>query len=113
MPKVTLARRWNPGVEVHLPGDVVEVDEVTADWLKRSGATVEGAAHRSGRERPAQPVEQEPEAAASEPEEDSDEATGVTRPARAASIEVWRKYAEKQGIAVKGLSKQELIAATK
>ncbi|WP_288833676.1 hypothetical protein [uncultured Corynebacterium sp.] len=109
MPKVTLARRWNPGVAAYLPGDVVEVDEATAEWLKRTGATVEGAARKP--ERPAAPVE--PEAAASEPEEDPDEATGVTRPARTASVEVWRKFAEKQGIATKGLSKQELIAATK
>ena len=35
------------------------------------------------------------------------------KPAKAAGVEAWRKYAESKGIATKGLSKQELIAATR
>lgn len=49
------------------------------------------------------PVESEP----AEVDEDAD------KPAKAASAEAWRKYAESKGIATKGLSKQELIAATR
>ena len=37
----------------------------------------------------------------------------VERPARAASIDDWRKYAESQGIVTKGLAKKDIIAATR
>ena len=36
----------------------------------------------------------------------------VPRPAKAASLDEWRKYAEAQGIVTKGLSKKDIIAAT-
>lgn len=49
------------------------------------------------------PVESEPAMA----DDDAD------KPAKAAGVEAWRKYAESKGIATKGLSKQELIAATR
>lgn len=36
----------------------------------------------------------------------------ITRPAKAASIAEWRRFAEAQGIVTKGLSKKDIIAAT-
>ena len=42
-----------------------------------------------------------------------EDAEGAEKPAKAAHIDVWRKYAETKGIATKGLTKQELIAATR
>lgn len=107
MPKVTLARHWNPGTAMHLPGEVVDVDEATADWLARTGALApeQAAPKRAAAEKkPAQPAEVET------PEEDPSEAEVVKRPARTAPVEEWRKYAAAQGYDVKGLSKQELIA---
>ena len=48
-----------------------------------------------------------------EPEPKPSETAGeVARPARAASIEDWRKYAESLGIVTKGLAKKDIIAAT-
>lgn len=107
MPKVTLARHWNPGTAMHVPGEVVDVDEATADWLARTGALApEQAAPKrpAAEKKPAQPAEVET------PEEDPSEAEVVKRPARTAPVEEWRKYAAAQGYDVKGLSKQELIA---
>ena len=107
MPKVTLARHWNPGTAMHVPGEVVDVDEETAGWLARTGALVtEQAAPKrpAAQKKPAQPSKVET------PEEDPGEAEVVKRPARTAPIGEWRKYAAAQGYDVKGLSKQELIA---
>ncbi|MCT1491348.1 hypothetical protein M3G47_01280 [Corynebacterium sanguinis] len=107
MPKVTLARHWNPGTAMHLPGEVVEVDDTTADWLARTGALApeQAVSQRPAAEKkPAQPAEVET------PAEDPDDAEVVKRPARTAPVEEWRKYAQSLGYDVKGLTKQELIA---
>ena len=117
MPKVTLARHWNPGTAMHVPGEVVDVDEETAGWLARTGALVtEQAAPKrpAAQKKPAQPSKvetpEEDPGEAETPEEDPGEAEVVKRPARTAPIGEWRKYAAAQGYDVKGLSKQELIA---
>lgn len=44
---------------------------------------------------------------------DDEPAEDVKRPAKTAPVDAWRKYAESLGVEVKGLSKQEIIAATK
>ena len=111
MRTITLARYWNPGNSFYKPGDVVEVEESTAEWLERTGAAA----------KPQAKAVPQPRDTVKKPAEDDDEApeAAVTaggeheRPARTASIDVWREFAEAQGITTKGLSKQELIAATK
>lgn len=108
MVKVTLAKYWSPEDVVHPPGSVLEVDEGTAQWLKRCGALVDESAKSAAVKPVAKPKQQaKPE---SEPKKD---AGSVERPVRAASIDDWRKYAESLGIVTKGLSKKELIAATR
>lgn len=109
MPKVTLGRFWSPGVEMHAPGDVVEVDEATAKWLEETGALDVDVVKPAG----VKPVVETPEPEAPAEPEPEPKTAGGERPARAASIDAWREYAEKQGIATKGLSKQEIIAATR
>lgn len=109
MVKVTLAKYWSPKDVVHPPGSVVEVDEETAQWLKACGALVDPSAKTSVKKpvaKPKQEVNSEPEPKAAAPADD------VERPARAASIDDWRKYAESLGIVTKGLSKKDIIAAT-
>lgn len=113
MPKVTLSRFWNPGENRFVPGDVVDVDAETAEWLESTGAlaTVKLAV----KSKPVKPadddaVDEQVDPDADEPGEDDDSAA---RPARTAPIDTWREYAESLGIATKGLSKQELIAATR
>jgi|GEM_PF-2016430 len=46
------------------------------------------------------------------PTEDAEPVETITRPAKAASIAEWRRFAEAQGIVTKGLSKKDIIAAT-
>ena len=106
MPKVTLACHWNPGNAVHRPGDVVDVDDATAQWLQRAGAVAAPQAKR--RKVAPEPSGSKPEAEAAA--ENPDDAPVVKRPARTAPLEEWRKYAKSQGYDTKGLTKQELIA---
>lgn len=109
MAKVTLAKYWSPEDVVHPPGSVVEVDEETARWLKACGALVDSSAKPAAKKaepKPEPTPEAKPEPKAAEP------ASSVERPARAASIDEWRKYAESLGIVTKGLSKKDIIAAT-
>lgn len=107
MVKVTLAKFWSPEDVVHPPGTVVEVDDETAQWLKSCGALVDSSAKAAVKPvaKPKQEAEPEPKAA--------ETAGSVERPARAASIEDWRKYAESLGIVTKGLAKKDIIAATR
>jgi len=107
MVKVTLSKFWSPEDVVYPPGSVVEVDEDTAQWLKACGALVDSSAAAAVKKPVAKPKQE------SEPEPKADESAGsVERPARAASIDDWRKYAESLGIVTKGLSKKDIIAAT-
>lgn len=109
MVKVTLAKYWSPEDVVHPPGSVVEVDEETAHWLEACGALVDPSA-KTAVKKPELKPKPTPEA---KPEPKADGPAGsVERPARAASIDDWRKYAESLGIVTKGLSKKDIIAAT-
>ena len=100
-------KRQSPEDVVHPPGTVVEVDDETAQWLKSCGALVDTSAKSAVKPvaKPEQVAKPEPKAA--EP------AGEVSRPARAASIDEWRKYAESLGIVTKGLAKKDIIAATR
>lgn len=109
MVKVTLSKYWSPEDVVHPPGTVVEVDDETAQWLKSCGALVDQSAKPAAKKAETKP-KPTPEP---EPEPKTVESAGeVERPARAASIDDWRKYAESLGIVTKGLSKKDIIAAT-
>lgn len=108
MPRVTLARAWNPGEEHYVPGDEVDVDDDVASWLTRTGAVARPARQRpKGAEEPAETGADSP---AGEPDEPAE--TAAKRPARTASLDTWKAFAEKQGIQTKGMSKQDIIAAT-
>lgn len=108
MPEITLGRYWNPGDDHFAPGDVIEVDEAVAEWLARTGAVATPEVVD-----PIEVVDEQPEETGHVAEAPAGAAVATDRPARTASIETWRDYAEAQGIATKGLSKQELIAATR
>lgn len=110
MPRVTLRRAWNPGTAMYVAGDVVDVDDETAEWLERSGALAAPKAAKKTREPEAptgQPQDVAPKQQAPAPAKEA-----PARPARTAPVDTWRAYAEAQGINPKGLSKAELIAAT-
>lgn len=106
MPRVTLSTMFRPGDVLFYPGDTIEVDEDTAARLKACKSLVT--------DRPAKPVAAVKSEATPEPVMNEDPVdAGPTKPKRAASVEAWRTYAEAQGVDVKGLSKQEIVAATR
>lgn len=109
MVKVTLAKHWSPENELYSPGDVVEVDDETARWLDSCGAV--SHAPDKAEKKPAnhKPVDKP---STDDKPEDKPAKGDVLRPAKAASLDEWRKYAEAQGILTKGLSKKDIIAAT-
>ena len=106
MVRVTLAKGCRlPGHPVRPAGFTMDVmDEVFAEFEPRGFFVGE--------------TEDEPTPApATEPVDDefadAEPADEVKRPAKTAPVDMWRKYAESLGVEVKGLSKQEIIAATK
>ncbi|MBK4141184.1 hypothetical protein GWP26_02370 [Corynebacterium macginleyi] len=107
MVTVTLAKYWSPEDVLLPPGSVVEVDDETAGWLDSCGAVRHEADNTAKTESKPTLVEQEAEKPAA-----AAKGGDVPRPAKAAPIDDWRKYAEAQGIVTKGLSKKELIGAT-
>lgn len=108
-----------PGRPLRAAGSVVEVDEETAADLVRRGVVASGAgepavvAAAPADDAPADDGEADDSSDAAEPVEgDAAPTDDGERPARSASVDKWRAYAEKQGIPTKGMSKQEIIAAT-
>ena len=113
---------WENFVE----GDIVEDDSPWSERLVRIGAAVqideletaesaEDAENADANDTDESEDEPTP-APVTEPvdEESADDAPAedVKRPAKTAPVDTWRKYAESLGVEVKGLSKQEIIAAT-
>lgn len=106
MRRVTLARAWNPGTGVLLRGSSVEVEDELAEWLETQGALASEVVSkpsgpvvtRTAKPKPA-PVEKVTE--------------GPSAPKRTESLDVWREWAKKKGIDPKGLTKKEIIAATR
>ncbi|MGP9609268.1 hypothetical protein ACT3TD_02745 [Corynebacterium sp. AOP36-E1-14] len=84
------------------------MDDDVASWLTRTGAVARHARKRS--KVPDEPADTEPDSESEEPDEPAD--TEDKRPARTASLDTWKAFAEKQGIQTKGMSKQDIIAAT-
>ena len=101
--KVTLAKSIRlPGDRLRRVGEVVDVSDEVHERFAPLGVFVVD-----------EPAPEPEPAPAPDPEpEPAPEQKGVKRPARTAPVDVWRAYAEAQGIDPKGLSKAEIIAAT-
>lgn len=110
MPRVTLAKSIRlPGDRLRRVGEVVDVtDEVLGRFAPLGVFAVDAPATT--------PVEDKPQADAPTEDSGADDAPAVAavkRPARTAPLDTWRAYAREQGIDPKGLTKAEIIAATK
>ncbi|WP_368921520.1 hypothetical protein [Corynebacterium striatum] len=105
MVRVTLAMGCRlPGHPVRPAGFTMDVtNEVFAEFGPRGFFVGETE------DEPAPPPATEPVDDELTDDEPADE---VKRPAKTAPVDTWRKYAESQGTPTKGLSKQEIIAAT-
>lgn len=106
MRRVTLARAWNPGTGVLLRGSSVEVDDAMAEWLEAQGALASEVVSK-----PSGPVVTR--TAEPKPAPVEKVAEGPSAPKRTESLDVWREWAKKKGIDPKGLTKKEIIAATR
>lgn len=106
MVRVTLAKGCRlPGHPVRPAGYTMDVSQDIFDEFAPRGFFISDA---DDEPEPAEPAADEP---APEPEDD-EPVDEVKRPAKTAPVDTWRRYAESQGIPAKGLSKQEIIAAT-
>ena len=103
---VTLAKGCRlPGHPVRPAGYAMDVKQDIFDELAPRGFFVSATGDEP---EPVEPVAEET-APATVDDEPADE---VKRPAKTAPVDAWRKYAKSLGVEVKGLSKQEIIAAT-
>ena len=111
MTTITLNIQWRG----HQPGDTITVDEATAEWLRRTGATASDSSIETA---PATAPEPVPEPELDTPDDPdpapAPEAPAKTpeRPRKTAPVATWRAYAEGLGIDPKGLTKAEIIAVT-
>ena len=96
-----------PGRGLLFPGTVFEPTDDELEVIERVGAVS-----------PAMKIEPAP-GQADKPEEITDteeqleHVEEVSRPKQAANLETWEAYARARGIDTKGMTKQEIIAATK
>lgn len=108
MPKIVLAKAAQVPIKgpIRWPGYTAEVDDATFDALSARGVLAVEAPTTVVVEQTA--VEPTPE-----PAEDEPPAEEVQRPKQAANLETWQAFARGLGIDTKGMTKQEIIAATK
>lgn len=92
------------------PGDQIPEDHPKREWLIRRGIAVDGDITP---DRPAKPAAPKVESTPNPGVDEEPVESGPVKPKRAASVDAWRTYAEAQGVDVKGMSKQEIIAATR
>ena len=109
MRKVTLAKSIRfPGGPLRVQGTTIEVEDALYDAYVGKGVFV---SDMDSEPAPAPAPVPEPEPVVEEPA--PVKSPKVTKPAKAASLARWREYAQSLGIDHKGLSKAEIIAATR
>ncbi|EGT5788616.1 hypothetical protein A9D03_12600 [Corynebacterium striatum] len=100
---------WENFVE----GDIVEDDSPWSERLVRIGAAVQiDELETTESDEDAENADANDADESEDGPETTEPAADVKRPAKTAPVDTWRKYAESMGVEVKGLSKQEIIAAT-
>ena len=103
-------QRTDAGLRLRRRGDELTVDAETEAWLRKHGIAVDsGAAAKAVKERA---VREKAEHAESAPA-DRIAKSRANKPAKAAPIDEWRAYAKGLGVDPSGLSKAEIIAATR
>lgn len=110
MPSVTLAKAVRlPGHPMRPAGSTIDVSQDVIEKFSPLGVFADPS--EKSVSKPVESKDSRVEATASKAAEKP--SRGLDRPRRSASADEWRKYAESMGISPKGLSKQELIAATR
>ena len=106
--KVILTRPWH-GRRGLVRGDEVDVDDETAEFLRRVGGALSPEDYAAA-SKPAPRVETKAPEEDLAPVDPDPQGAVNKRPPRSASIEKWQEWAKAEGYDVKGLTKQELIA---
>lgn len=104
-------QRTEAGLRLRRRGDELTVDAETEAWLRTHGLAGEPEAEEKAAEpKPEPEAEEKVEEEAAEPVE---KPARAQRPAKAAPVDEWRAYAKSAGVDPAGLSKAEIIAATR
>lgn len=99
-------QRTDAGLRLRRRGDELTVDAETEAWLRKHGLAGEPKVEEKAPEPKPEPVEEEPAEPAEKP-------ARAQKPAKAAPVDEWRAYAKASGVDPAGLSKAEIIAATR
>ena len=99
-------QRTDAGLRLRRRGDELTVDAETEAWLRKHGLAGEPKAEEKA-------AEPKPEPAKEEPAEPAEKPSRAQKPAKAAPVDEWRAYAKSAGVDPAGLSKAEIIAATR
>ena len=99
-------QRTDAGLRLRRRGDELTVDAETEAWLRKHGLAGEPKAEEKA-------AEPKPEPAKEEPAEPAEKPARAQKPAKAAPVDEWRAYAKSAGVDPAGLSKAEIIAATR
>lgn len=102
--RLVTAIRLSPGTPLRKPGQWVDVDEDTYERLSALGVLATDANAPASTPSVASTEDAEGEGVPASHR-------GVKRPIKAASAVEWKAFAEAKGLNVKGLSKQQIIAA--
>lgn len=102
-------QRTDSGLRLRRRGDELTVDAETEAWLRTHGLAGEPEADEKADE-PEPEADEKAEEKAAEPVE---KPARAQKPAKAAPVDEWRAYAKASGVDPAGLSKAEIIAATR
>lgn len=102
-------QRTDAGLRLRRRGDELTVDAETEAWLRKHRLAADADEVKVEEEAPKpEPVEEK----VAEPEP-VEKPVRAQKPAKAAPVDEWRAYAKSAGVDPAGLSKAEIIAATR
>lgn len=104
-------QRTDAGLRLRRRGDELTVDAETEAWLRAHGLAGEPEAEEKAPEPKTEPETEEK--AEEKPAEPAEKPVRAQKPAKAAPVDEWRAYAKSAGVDPAGLSKAEIIAATR
>ena len=99
-------QRTDSGLRLRRRGDELTVDAETEAWLRKHGLAGEPEAKGKAPGPKSEPVKEKPAEPVEKP-------ARAQKPAKAAPVDEWRAYAKSAGVDPAGLSKAEIIAATR
>lgn len=99
-------QRTDAGLRLRRRGGELTVDAETEAWLRTHGLAGEPKAEEKAPEPKPEPVKEKPAEPVEKP-------ARAQKPAKAAPVDEWRAYAKSAGVDPAGLSKAEIIAATR